>query len=84
MDWLDRHFPDRKEKVLNRIRAMRGGRLNDPHLMSRMRGQGPMAEQVIELFRVARRRVGLAGRPPALSTEAFRRPGAVEQLGLGV
>ena len=83
-DWLGRHFPDRKEKVLNRIRAMRGGRLNDPRLVSRMRGQGPMAEQVIELFRVARRRVGLAGRPPALSTEAFRRPGAVEQLGLGV
>ena len=83
-DWLGRHFPDRKEKVLNRIRAMRGGRLNDPRLVSRMGGQGPMAEQVIELFRVARRRVGLSARPPELSTKAFRRPGDVVQLGLGV
>jgi DNA repair photolyase len=29
-DWLGRHFPDRKEKVLNRVRAIRDGRLNDP------------------------------------------------------
>ena len=32
-DWLETHFPDRKDKVLNRIRSMRGGKLNDgkPH-----------------------------------------------------
>ncbi len=83
-DWLGRHFPDRRDKIVNRILAMRNGRLNDPRLMSRMKGHGAMAEQVIELFRVARRRAGLAGRVPALSTEAFRRPGAVEQLELGV
>jgi DNA repair photolyase len=28
--WLTRHFPEKKEKVLNRIRAIRGGKLNDP------------------------------------------------------
>jgi len=84
VDWLGRHFPDRKDKVVNRIRAMRGGRLNDPRLVSRMTGQGPMAEQVMELFRVACQRAGLAGRLPRLSAAAFRRPGAVEQLGLGV
>ncbi len=83
-DWLERYFPDRKEKVLNRIREMRGGRLNDPRLGSRMRGQGEMAVQVRELFRVARVKAGLAGRSPKLSIEAFRRPGDVEQLGLGV
>ena len=38
-DWLERHFPDRREKVLNRIRSMRGGRLNDPEIGSRMRGR---------------------------------------------
>ncbi len=83
-DWLERHFPDRKEKVLNRIRDMRGGRLNDPRMGSRMRGQGPMAEQVRELFRVARQRAGLAGESPKLSVKAFRRPGDVEQLRLDV
>ena len=84
VDWLGRHYPDRKDKVVNRIRAMRGGRLNDPRLGSRMKGEGPMAEQVMELFRVSRQRVGLAGGLPTLSTKAFRCPGAVEQLGLGV
>ena len=39
-DWLDHHFPDRKEKVLNRIRELRGGKLNDPNFKTRMRGEG--------------------------------------------
>jgi DNA repair photolyase len=28
-NWLGEHFPDRKKKVLNRIREIRGGKLND-------------------------------------------------------
>ena len=83
LDWLDRHVPDRKDKIVNRILAMRGGRLNDPRLRSRMKGQGPMAKQVMQLFHVARRRVGLDGPPMELSTAAFRRPGEVIQLTLG-
>ena len=84
LDWLDRHVPDRKEKIVNRILAMRGGRLNDPRLVSRMKGQGPMAEQVLQLFHVARRKAGLDGPPAEPSTSAFRRPGDVVQLTLGV
>src|ERR1051326_7278552 len=38
-DWLTCYFPDRKEKVLNQIRSLRGGRLNDPNFGSRMRGE---------------------------------------------
>ena len=45
VDWLDRHVPDRKAKIVNRILAMRGSRLNDPRLVSRMKGQGTMAER---------------------------------------
>jgi DNA repair photolyase len=79
--WLERHYPERKGKVLNRVREVRGGRFNDPRFGSRMRGQGLYAEQVRALFHSAARRVGLDGPPPALSTAAFRRPGG-EQLGL--
>ena len=43
--WLAAHFPDRRDKVLNRIRAMRGGRLNDPRFGNRMRGDGVFADQ---------------------------------------
>ena len=75
-DWLERHFPERKEKVLNRIRSMRGGKLNDPRFGSRMRGEGIFAEQIGQLFSISCRRVGIGEkRSPKLSTAAFRRAG---------
>jgi DNA repair photolyase len=78
--WLEEHFPDRKEKVLGRIRHLRGGeRLNDPRFKSRMRGEGVFAEQISTLFEVGCRRAGL-GQRPGLTTTAFRRPN--EQLNL--
>lgn len=72
-DWLTRHFPDRKEKVLNQVRALRGGKLNDPRFGSRMRGEGIFAEQISRLFQVACQRAGIAGNAPELSTAHFRR-----------
>ncbi|HTD68743.1 MAG TPA: PA0069 family radical SAM protein [Candidatus Limnocylindria bacterium] len=73
-NWVARHFPDRKEKVLNRIREMRGGKLNDPNFGSRMRGEGIFAEQIHKMFEVACRRAGLPKRHVELSTSAFRVP----------
>jgi DNA repair photolyase len=78
-DWLARRFPERKEKVLNRIRTMRGGRLNDPRFVSRMRGEGIFAEQISQLFDISCRRAGLEEkRFPRLSTAAFRRLGEIQ------
>jgi DNA repair photolyase len=77
---LERNFPDRKEKVLNRIREIRGGKLNDPRFGSRMRGEGVYAEHLAKLFEVGCRRAGFpAERLPALSTAAFR-PGGHPSL----
>jgi DNA repair photolyase len=73
-NWLSRHFPDRKEKVLNRIREMRGGKLNDPNFGSRMRGRGIFAEQIEKIFEIACRKAGLPKRHAELSTAAFRIP----------
>jgi DNA repair photolyase len=73
-DWLARHFPDRREKVLNRIREMRDGKLNDPNFGSRMRGEGIFAEQMAKMFEVACRRAGLPKREVHLSTASFRVP----------
>ena len=72
-DWLAAHFPDRKDKVLNRLRAMRHGKLNDPNFGSRMTGEGPFAESIHQMFDLHRRKFGL-DRHVELSTEAFRRP----------
>lgn len=80
--WLETHFPDRKDKVLNRIREMRGGRLNDPRFGERMRGRGVFAEQMRALFHTAARRAGLETGSLPLTTEHFRRPPRDGQFGL--
>jgi DNA repair photolyase len=80
--WLAHHFPDRKEKVLNRIRALRNGKLNNAEFGSRMRGEGIFADQIEALFSVACRKAGIEGNRTNLSTAAFRRPtGAQMDLG---
>lgn len=73
-DWLERCVPSRKEKVLSRIRALRGGQLHDGRFGLRMSGQGPGAERISRLFQVARRRSSLTGEAAELSCTSFRRP----------
>lgn len=80
-DWLKQHFPDRKDKVLNRIRDMRDGKLNDPRFGERFRGQGNFARQILDLFKVHTERYGLNKENMGLSTQHFR-PGGGSQLGL--
>jgi DNA repair photolyase len=77
--WLDEHFPDKKAKVLSRIRHIRNGRINDPRWGFRTKGEGIFAEQIKSMFEVSCRRHGIGGRTE-LSTAAFRRPR--EQLDL--
>ena len=73
-EWLERHFPERKDKVLSRIRAIRGGKLNDSRFGSRMRGEGIFADQISQMFHIACRKVGLPEDGPELSTASFRKP----------
>ncbi len=70
--WLEEHFPDRKEKVLGRIRDLRGNRLNNSQWHTRMSGEGIFAEQIASLFKVGCHRAGIRERPK-LSCESFRR-----------
>src|SRR5436853_573850 len=65
-DWLSRHYPDRKDKILNRIRSIRGGKLNESTFHARMRGHGPFSEQMSTLFDVATRKAGIDGEFPGL------------------
>jgi len=79
--WLAQHYPQKKEKILNRVREIRGGKLNDPNFKSRMRGEGIYAEQMTKLFELGRKKSGITERWPKLTTEHFRRPGK-DQLSL--
>ena len=72
--WLDRHFPERRAKVLSRVREIRDGDLNDTRFGTRMRGEGAYAEQIHSMFDLARRKCGLEAELPIPTTEHFLRP----------
>ncbi len=60
-DWLSHHYPDRAERVLNAIRATRGGRLYDASWEQRQSGRGELAKLIGSRFALARQRHGLDG-----------------------
>jgi DNA repair photolyase len=70
--WLEEHFPDRKQKILGRIRHLRGDRLNNSQWHTRMTGEGIFAEQIASLFEIGCRHAGI-GERPKLSIDGFRR-----------
>ncbi len=80
--WAERHFPDRKDKILNRVRELRGGKLYDPTFGVRMRGEGVFADQIEALFDAACRKLGLNESRFRISGAAFHKPSTSSQLGL--
>src|SRR5436189_58304 len=72
--WLEERYPERRARVLGRIRDTRAGRLSDSTFGRRQRGQGQYAEQIAALFAAAAKKHGLDRRLPPLETGAFRRP----------
>ena len=78
--WLEENFPDRKDKVLNRVRDLRGGKLYDAQWGVRGRGEGIFAEQIEALFDVTCRKLGLNEKDYELATEQFRRRTAQASL----
>jgi DNA repair photolyase len=73
VDWLETHFPDRKNTVIRRIQSIRGGKMNDSTFGRRMRGEGILADQIRQVFQVACRRARLNEEHVELSTTSFRR-----------
>lgn len=78
--WLEQHVPGRKEKVLRRVRSMRGGRLNESRPGVRMTGEGEWSESLLQLFRLTRKRLGFETERKPLSTAAFQRPGQTRAM----
>ncbi|MCZ7606481.1 MAG: PA0069 family radical SAM protein [Planctomycetota bacterium] len=79
-EWLEAHFPGHKQKVLSRIREMRGGELNDGRFKKRMQGEGKRAEHLHTMFRLAVKKHGLNTERLEHNTAAFRRPGATKAM----
>ena len=57
--WLALHYPLRAERVMARVREMRGGRDYDSDFATRMKGQGVWAELLRQRFEKACARLGL-------------------------
>ena len=78
-DWLATHFPDRAERVMQRIRDLRGGKENVSEFGERMRGQGIWGDLIRQRFRKACTRLGLGHASqsiPALDCSQFVPPAA--------
>jgi DNA repair photolyase len=72
-DWIGKHFPDRAEKVLGQVRQMHGGTLNDNRFGRRMRGEGPIADAIRQLFKINKKRLMGEKHLPPYNLDAFLR-----------
>jgi DNA repair photolyase len=75
--WLEAHFPERAERVMNRVRDMRAGKDYDASFGTRMLGEGVWAELIKQRFKQVVKRVGINGRMARfgeLDASAFKRP----------
>lgn len=72
--WLERHFPKRKNKVLNKIKSIRGGKLNNAEFFKRQVGEGIFAEQVSKMFKVSCKKAGIYNKRIDLNISSFENP----------
>lgn len=70
-EWLSVHFPDRKEKVLNQIASLHGGKLAEKNIAKRNSGNGNFAEMIHNTFKVGSRKFFREASFPKLSTALF-------------
>jgi DNA repair photolyase len=75
-EWLATHFPERAERVMNRVRDMRGGKDYKAEFGSRMRGEGVWADLIRQRFLKTLKRLGIIhhGRFKQLDCNLFRKP----------
>ena len=74
-DWLEINYPDRKQKILNKIKLAHGGKLNDNQWGRRMKGEGNITKIISSLFK--KHKVKYFQNPELipLSTNGFRKNG---------
>ena len=75
-------LPTKADRVLNRIREARGGKMNSSVFGERMRGKGQFWEATERLFKIHCERLGFNKRHERVSSSAttFRRPSAQASL----
>ena len=74
--WLKQHVPERAERIMARVREMRGGKNNDPNFGTRMTGTGVWAQLIRQRFDKASEKLGFNRQRFELDLTQFRRPAA--------
>ncbi|TWT34835.1 PA0069 family radical SAM protein [Blastopirellula retiformator] len=74
LHWLEQQLPEAKDRVESRLRSVRGGELSDSQFGKRMRGEGLIAQQIDQTFRVFKKRYQLDQSEFRFDTTQFRRP----------
>ena len=72
-DWLKREMPDRAERIINSIKNIRGGKLNETEYGKRFVGEGELAETIKNLFNLSCRKYNLNGQRFSLTNRLFGR-----------
>jgi len=72
-NWINKAMPLRAEKVLNQIKETHGGKLSDSRWKKRMSGDGVIAQQVKDLFKIARLKYFKDKAKIPVNTELFHR-----------
>jgi len=82
-EWLETHFPDRRDHVFSLLRQASGGRPYDARFGVRQTGRGAYADMLASRFRTASQKLGLAADSyqHSLDCKRFFKPGQ-QQLGL--
>lgn len=73
-EWLNAHVPERAARVIGLLQQMNGGKDYNSAFGLRQTGAGPYASMLATRFRLAARRLGLAGRQVPLRIDLFRPP----------
>lgn len=81
-NWIRKAYPDKAEKVLNKIRAAHGGNLNDSNYGRRMKGDGVEADSIHQLFKNSVKRFLSDRNFPKYDFTLFKRPALNGQLDL--
>jgi DNA repair photolyase len=82
LERLQEKMPLREQKIINRIKEVKGGVLNRSGFGERMRGEGPYWEMVVQTFNIHTRRLGLNQKKYEMRErrKTFRRPSAQGNL----
>lgn len=79
VNWLYNEFPHKADKIIHRIKDIRGGKLNNSEFGKRFAGEGEFAETIKNLFSISCKKYRLNKKDYRLSVENFRKK-ANEQL----